>query len=192
MIHNVEHDYYMWLRQLVAYRPLRDFPYNKLLGWLYSREFIYEYDMDSNRAADGIALRYKYCDAVAKTEEERVQLYSTIDSTFGRNPCTILEMMIGLAHRHDKRYSEKLDIKGLFWFMIESLRLSSERDDSINYRYVEKRITDFLEHRYSRDGYGGLFYVPSTKQNMRELDIWYQAMAYYNTLPEIKEDYMAD
>lgn len=192
MIRDVEHDYYMWLRHMVATRPLREFGYNKLLKYLYHREFVYEYDMDSNRAEDGIALRSKYCYITTKDDREAMKVQKEIDASFGRNPCSMLEMMIGLCYRHDRRYSEQLDTQGLFWTMVSSLGLIGQDDEGFGLNYVEDVIDDFLEHRYSRDGRGSLFYVPNAKKDMRRLDIWYQAMAYYNELPEIKEDYTAD
>lgn len=184
MIKRPDHEYYMWLRHLVSKPPMKDFNYNSLLKVLYEREYIPDNRYDHNRMVDGLYLREKYARHTTKTDEEYDKLIAYIDASFGRNPCSMLEMMIGLAYRHDKRYGDDLDLYNLFWFMVDSLGLNTERDDVIDYERVNKVIDDFLDRRYRPDGAGSLFYVPSTTKDMRDLEIWYQAQEFYNSLPE--------
>lgn len=191
MIKRPDHEYYMWLRHLVTKPPMKDFVHNKLLKILYEREYIPDNSYDNNRMVDGLYMREKYARQTTKTDEEYGKKMQYIDASFGRDPCSMLEMMIALAYRHDKKYAEDLDTFGLFWFMIESMGLSSETDIAINEKRVNKVIDNFLDRRYSPDGRGSLFYVPSTKKDMRELEIWYQAQEFYNTLPE-DDDFLAD
>lgn len=191
MIKRPDHEYYMWLRHLVTRPPMKDFVHNKLLSVLYEREYIPDNEYDHNRMVDGLYLREKFARQTTKTDEEYKKRLQYIDASFGRNPCSMLEMMIGLAYRHDKKYGEDLDTFGLFWFMVDSLGLSAETDDRIGYERVNKVIDDFLDRRYSPTGAGSLFYVPTTSKDMRKLEIWYQAQEFYNSLPD-DDDFLKD
>lgn len=67
-----------------------------------------------------------------------------------------------------------------FWNMVVSLGLAA-MDDS---RFSEDRAEFILDRFDSRDyqpnGAGGLFTLSHPTEDMRQIDIWYQLMAYLN------------
>lgn len=154
-----ENDYLKWLIKLVERRENKK--YIDLLEWLFYQNFYSILPNDDNRAADGIALRSEF----------GIQL---------DRECSILEMLIALARRMDY-YLEDLigppNVKNYFWRFIENLNLDLENED---YNYLI--ITRFLERRYERNGNGGIFPLKRYRKDQRDVEIWYQMMAYINEL----------
>ena len=69
--------------------------------------------------------------------------------------------------------------------MIVSLGLSGMTDSNYNADYVDMVLDRFMDREYSSDGNGSLFYVPGTKKDFRNIEIWYQMCEYLNSI--IKE-----
>jgi hypothetical protein len=138
--------------------------------------------MDRNRAEDGISLRYHYCQERHLSDGETARFMRRDE------PCSVLEMMIALARRCEDDImanSEIGDRTGLwFWDMISSLGLRDMDDIHFDERIVRRAVIRFLERDYAPDGRGGLFYLPELHRDLRDVEIWYQAMWY---LSEFKE-----
>lgn len=164
--------YFEWMLSLVCddhyfYGP----SYRMLFERLHEIEFVYLLDMDANRADDGTDLRDRFA-------------YETgfdIRDMDGR-PCSVLEMMVALAHRCEEQIMGDPDMgnrTGKWFFrMIENLGLSDMDNDHYDEYVVDRTIVRFLRREYDRDGTGGLFPACRYDCDMRQIDIWYQMMWY--------------
>lgn len=129
---------------------------------------------DINRIDDGISLRERYCNRY------RVK-YS--DLIF-EEPCTVLEMMIGLALRMEKNFGIK-KTADWFWELIGNLKLTAYDDEAYEVdenasKKVDRILAKLLERKYHHNGNGGLFPLAYPDKDQKELEIWYQMNAYLN------------
>lgn len=168
--------YFEWMYNLVGGdNRYKRTSYRKLFKYLHNIPFTYTIAMDGNRAADGVDVRYRFgeCNRISD-----VIIANTLDT----DPCSVLEMMIGLAIRCEEQIMENSEIGNRtskwFWDMIVSLGLEEMSDDAFDLRYVESVINRFLNRKYQRNGKGGLFTVNHTSRDMRNVEIWYQ-MSFY-------------
>lgn len=172
----IKSDYFEWMYDIVCRDRFSDkISYRELFTFLHDCEFVYFVPYDENRAGDGIALRYRYCVA---HDCEDMECY--LDG-----PCSVLEMMLGLAIRCETIMDDptKGDRTGQwFWGMIVSLGLGSMSDGNFNEWLVNDVITRFLNRDYDADGSGGLFTVKGFDRDMRTMEIWYQLLAYLNDI----------
>ena len=129
---NVRMSYLSWLCKLVGYQD-KDIVdaggYIFLLKALYEKEFYWTIEMDANRAEEGKALREEFAGE------------SVPDEING--PCSVLEMMIGLARRWDSEVSSDLDSgrsKSYFWIMIKNLGLEGCVDESFDPDFVDRKL----------------------------------------------------
>lgn len=175
---DVRKDYFDWLYNSVCKnRYAKQISFRKLLGYLHSVEFVYTLSKDENRAEDGIALRYRFAyeyDSPAAAE------------TFLDMPCSVLEMMVGLAIRCEETIMDNPNIGDRtgqwFWGMIANLGLGSMMDDRFDDQYVEYVINRFLNREYEPNGRGGLFTVKRCQCDMRDVEIWYQLCWYLDSI----------
>lgn len=164
--------YFVYLKRLIG-EGLRS-KYNKLLKYLFEKEFTYKLDLDGNRYADGIELRYKFG---YEANIPDAQIATELDD----KPCSVLEMMIALANRceedimSDPYYGNRTS--DWFFTMIENLGLSSSVDIWFDLSYVEEVIDRFLNREYDPNGRGGLFVI-NNRKDLRGVEIWVQAMWY--------------
>lgn len=170
-------DYFQWLCEIIHVEK-GVASYWILANDLYKTEFIWTVPNDDNRAADGIGLREDYA---------ADNLYADV-SFLDRRPCSVLEMMIGLAVRVDFELTDPNkdthdSVSNHFWEMINNLGLMMFTDE----RYVELNgtfnckaiISRFLNREYKRNGEGGIFPLKKhTEVDQRKVEIWYQLMAY--------------
>ena len=83
-------DYLDWMYDLMCEgRFAGSITYRKLFNYLHNTEFIYFIPHDENRAADGIALRRRFC---------RLYNYEGLEHYLD-GPCSVIEMMIALELR---------------------------------------------------------------------------------------------
>lgn len=175
-------EYFDWMCQLVSdkrYKGNRS--YRKLLSKLHSIDFTYTIDMDGNRAADGIDLRYRFG---GECDYEDYIITSFLDD----RPCSILEMMIALAKRcenimEDPEIGDRT--AQWFWEMISNLGLYDMYDSNFDRRYVEDTIDIFLNRDYEQNGKGGLFVIKHPKRDLRTVEIWYQMNWYLDSILNI-------
>lgn len=179
---DVLNEYFDWMCQLVSDKQyIGDRSYRKLLSKLHNIPFTYTIDMDGNRAADGIDLRYRF--GYERNYEDYI-----IASFLDDKPCSVLEMIVALALRcetimEDPDYGDRTG--EWFWGMIESLGLESMDDTSFNRNYVDDVIDIFLSRDYGRDGRGGLFTIKHPKRDLRTVEIWYQMNWYLDSILKI-------
>ena len=174
---DVQNDYFEWLYDLVCKgRYAKEISYRKLLMYLHTTEFVYLIPMDSNRADDGINLRYRFAyDYKSPAAAE----------TFLDGPCSVLEMMIALSIRCE----EIMDNPAIgdrtaqwFWEMISNLGLRVMIDDNFDKDYVRSVINRFLYREYEPNGKGGLFTVRHCNADLRDEEIWVQLCWYLDTI----------
>ena len=171
----VKNNYFNWLYNYACKGRIgNNISYKKLFKALYDTEFRYYLLRDSNRAADGVDLRYRYSISV---NDERV--LDILDE-----PCSVLEMILALAIRceetimDDTRYGDRTG--QWFWNMLSNLGISYMIDEKFDEPIFNKIIYDFMVRRYSRDGRGGLFYIPNCSEDLRDVEIWTQLCWYLN------------
>lgn len=165
--------YFNWIyKQLVSPKGRS---YKKLFKHLHSIEFKYIIEMDENRAADGVNLRYRFL--YAKGLDSNLMDYT--------EPCTVLEMLTALAIRCDEtmgNWGANDGAKQWFWEMLNNLNLGLMTDDVYDEQYIDEVIFAFMNRQYQPDGVGNIFIVPYCEQDLRTVEIWYQMCWYLNTL----------
>lgn len=159
--------YYDWLCAHIGEKARG---YNKLMAYLYERDFTYLIPLDGNRAADGIDLRYNF------GRKKGVADY-VIASCLDHRPCSILEMMVALAIRCEVHIMDNPEYgdrtSQWFWEMVQNLGLEKMTDARFRTNAAERIIDRFLNRKYRPDGTGGLFTVHN-RGDMRFIEIWYQ------------------
>ena len=173
----IENDYFEWIYDLMCGRRYaKDISYRKLLSHLHSVEFTYTIQRDSNRAADGIELRYRF--SLAKNHKD---WYLYLDG-----PCSVLEMMVALAIRCEEGIMDDPSVGDRtgqwFWGMIINLGLESMDDSNFDMIHTDDVIFRFMDRKYKKNGEGGLFTVDNYKYDMRSVEIWWQMNWYLNSI----------
>lgn len=175
-ITEITEQYYDWLYKIVCgeWEP-RNLSFHRLLMHLYNRNFTPACEMDSCRATDGVALRYRFA-----TENDIP--YAKIDEVFQGVQCSMLEMMVALATRIEEHIMEDRSagnrVGQWFWSMIVSLGMAAMDDSRFNENRADFIIDRFMCRGYQPNGAGGLFTLNHPTEDIRQLDIWYQLMAY--------------
>lgn len=171
----INDNYFEWLSDFVCDKKRKDdISYRKLLMFLHSTEFRYSILKDENRAQDGIDLRRRF------SLEQGYDDGSLVDYIDG--PCSVLEMMIGLAIRceenimDDTKYGNRTS--QWFWSMINSLGLGFMYDKNFEKDEANDIIQRFLDRAYAPNGKGGLFTLKHYPRDLRKVEIWYQ-MCWY-------------
>lgn len=174
---DIEQEYFEWLYDLVCNnRYSEGYSYRELLTYLHAVEFTYTVDKDSNRAEDGLDLRYRFA-------------YDTgliCADGYLEGPCSVLEMMIALAIRceeqimDDPRYGNRTS--QWFWIMVTNLGLGGMIDGRFDEYYAEDVISIFLNRDYEPNGRGGLFTVRNCDYDLRYVEIWVIMLWYLDTI----------
>lgn len=166
------YDYYQWLLDKVKAYMEPYYNYSLLLSELHSIEFTWGIANDENRVSDGFNLRYEYMD-----EQNVPEVFYQQGS-----PCSVLEMMIGLACRCDR---EIMRVPGedrtyiWFWMMIDNLDLMRCSDDNFSGDYVRQQIGKWLNRDFKRNGLGSPFPLKNGHcQDQRKQTIWAQMCGY--------------
>ena len=135
--------------------------------------------MDENRAQNGIDFRYHFGLVCGYPP-------SIIEEYLGSMPCSVLEMMIALAFKLEEEImcsNDHGDRTGQwFWNMVVSLGLGYMNDVDFNEYAAYRVVSNFLDRNYSPDGKGGLFTIENCPYDLRDVQIWSQAMCYLNTI----------
>lgn len=168
---NISEQYYGWLCKQIATSGPADCErrYEYLLRWLYSRKFRFTLAMDQNRSTDGINLRYEFASVFGIPQP-------IIASELDWQDCSMLEMMVALDRRCVlMEYEFPGECFGkIFWIMIQNLGLYGPFDPD----EAEVAIQRVENRDYAPDGLGGLFWLKHPRADLRNVDIWYQAMWY--------------
>ena len=155
MIHNdVEDLYFKWLSTLVFPNEEIQRNYIGLLNLLYEIEYVWNPNipLDENRYIDGINLRESF--------SYKSKIPSDIVQNSIQGPCNILEMICALGIRIDNdimaTYYTGYD-HGYFWIqkMLKNLNILQYDDLNFDEDAVRRKIDNFLQRRYSENGFGG-------------------------------------
>lgn len=168
----INNRYFEWMFDLVC-SGRYDGPvtYRKLLSYLHNTEFTYIIPMDSNRAENGIDMRWRFV-----LSEDCKSRYEYLDG-----PCSVFEMMIALAMKIEEiMYDTAVgDRTGQwFWGMISDLGLKTMIDDNFDKDYVEEVVMRFLNREYEPNGRGSLFVIKDCTQDLRKVEIFQQLCWY--------------
>lgn len=171
----LEQEYYEWLTDLI---PNWHNNYSTLLKCLYETPFRVTLLMDENRVGDGLSMRTRFVWSHGLGVTER-------DILKRQRPCSVLEVMIGLAQRFEEEYmtqfSDEDTIETWFGPMIRSLGLDGYDDGHFDLYGFDRAMQAFFDRTYSPDGLGSLFYIPGTTTDMRQVEIWQQMMLWAST-----------
>lgn len=176
MDYDIREDYFGWLYYMMCDKRYGSISYRQLLRCLHDIEFTYLIDLDSNRAEDGIDLRYRY--------SYYNGLKEVPDCLDG--PCSVLEMIAALAIRCEDDIMENSEIGNRtaqwFWQMITNLGLGAMNDSKFDEDRVRKVIDIFLNREYEPNGRGGLFRINNCNHDLRDVEIWHQMCWYLNNI----------
>lgn len=167
----LERDYYNWLTAKIP--GWRD-AYPELISRLYATPFRVTLLQDENRVADGLSLRSRY--AWEKGLDRLAQ-----DILKACRPCGILELMLAMSIRCEEEYlaspSEDEPL-GSAWFgpMVHSLGLAHQTGPFYDEHSVDLTLRMFMDHQYRPDGFGSLFWIRGTTEDLRKMELWRQMM----------------
>lgn len=136
-----------------------------LIRKLFCTMFEWTKSSDINRAMDGKYLRRHF----ELEELTNAEIFSDSYKNWLDQPCSMLEMIIGVA----KRLSIVIDspLPTCFWSIIRNLDLLQFHDDSYFEIEVSARLQKFMNRDYDEDGTGGLFPIRNPMKDQRDLDI---------------------
>ena len=148
---------------------------------LFDRKYDCFVENDDNRLENGLYLRYTF-------EEETGYPISEYKEVGLNIPCSVLEMLVGLAMsiETDIMYDPDLGDRTAYWFwmMITNLGLEKATDEEIglNLRfgiaYIDHILDTWLDRTFEYNGTGSPFPLKYPLEDQRKVEIWYQAMAY--------------
>lgn len=137
---------------------------------LYTTPFTWFVPNDDNRVADGLELRETWMAAAALEE---------VDSLWLEEPCSMLEMLIALAHLASYETNGAPGV--WFWHIMHNIELDRITDhvySAQEHQFVKETLERIIQRTYAQNGTGGLFPLSSAHQNQRQVEIWYQLAAY--------------
>jgi hypothetical protein len=142
--------------------------YWRLLRQLYTTEFVWLVPNDDNRVTDGRLLREEFL------QDSQIEVVDENWMTLG---CSFLEMLIALSRRLAfEGGGEPLE---WFWHLIDNVGMRDWTDDrEISAEEIADKINMVIWRTYKPSGRGGLFPLRSTRQDQREVELWYQLNAY--------------
>ena len=165
--------YQRWLRGLVD-RPGPSFDILFDIAWV--TDFKHSVPNDDNRAEDGLKLR------------EAFELETSL-KLVALGECRVLELLIALAIRLNESvydYHNPDQTTHWFWKLIENLEI--HHYDGVDQVETINEISATFERlnyrEYNENGTnGGLFPLISANEDQRNVEIWYQMMAYLRENP---------
>lgn len=126
---------------------------------------------DDNRVGDAINLRYRYGVITATSDY-------IIGNTLDRWPPSILEVIAALSLKAGEQLVGypyvSIGARWIFMEIVNNLGLPSAVDKT-DIRII---ADSFNERLYSKDGYGGPFYIPDCETDMRDMELWKQLTVY--------------
>lgn len=164
--------YIEWLYSQVASVTVRSRSktYWNLMRQLYKKEFTWSVPNDDNRVEDGRDLRYQFLNACH---------ISGVDEDWLRMPCSMLELLIGLAYRLE--FEADGSVQMWFWKLLENLELDQFTDalykEAVD-AYVDSVLNTVIERTYDRNGRGGIFPLERRCRDQRKVELWYQLCSY--------------
>lgn len=172
-----EEGYRNWLYGQISEGQIEYSRYKYMLDILENSEFKAYIMLDQNRIGDGVSLYENFYPG------HKDSLY------FGRNECSVLEMLIALAYRCDDIMSDQQKgcrVMDWFWRFVNNLGLGEYTDElvasnpELYLNEMHQIVNNFVERRYNYDGKGGIFPLKNPPGDERKTEIWYQMMAWLN------------
>jgi len=158
--------YFKWLCAKVPRKSPSN--YIDLFRILHSTEFVSVVARDENRAMDGLDLRLAFSRETGLSP----------DPEWDYIGCSVFEMLIAFSERIAFQTNAPKDM--WFWTFLVNLKLDE-------YAHVQEEDLDtianildvFIWRQYKRTGDGGgLFPLRKSKQDQRDVELWYQYSAY--------------
>lgn len=147
--------------------------YSTLAYKLFTKEFYYSIERDSNRDFDGKKLRESYIDTFGEPA-----------SDIPNGPARVLEVLIALAERCDSdiMYDPNLGDRTGFWFwtFLSNVGLDIFNNSRFDDALVDDILNTWLDRRIGFNGENGIFPLKNSEQNQQEIELWYQLMAFLN------------
>lgn len=172
-MNRLEKLYYNWLLDAVATKQEQSV-YSLTFSTLYSTPFISYDEFDDNLVENARGMREEFY-RFSKLACKLIDIYGEIDF----DTC-ILEIMVYLATRIEDTImsnSDYGDRTGVwFWYMMESLDIVRYDNLRFDEPEIDQRLDNFVERRYEKNGFGGLFTVEKRGFDARRTNIWQQAM----------------
>lgn len=169
----IVNDYFEWLIDIISDKRFGDnISYRKLLMYLHTANFKVVIQDDTNRANDGISMRWRFAQ-----DTSRERYYDEISECLS-GPCSVLEMMVALAVRceetimDDPRYGNRTG--QWFWKMVVNLGLSTMYNNKFDKKLVSVVVDKFVNREYEPNGQGGLFIIRNCSYDLRVVPIWTQ------------------
>jgi len=179
-IQRIKDRYYQWLCDIVNTNQTNR-SYFLLIKTLHQKMFYWTVPNDDNRALDGKTLRDGFI--LDHPFDNNLRGHHASD-IFG-GPCTMLEMLIGLANRMDgmtKETDEEGKMSVWFWEILRNCGLEKFTDEvfvelggTIEIHIILNKV---LERTFKRNGQRGLFPLKFAKKDQRKVEIWYQMCQY--------------
>lgn len=175
----LEDDYFRWLAGKAG-----GWDQLSLLAVLHSIPFTWSVCNDSNREDDGSYQRWIFHEETGKN----------IPKDYARGSgCSVLEMMVGMASAmHEFMYEPENGSCTQIWFQgfLYNMGIGYLTDTVFQRNPLESEeeameaVRRLLERDYARDGVGGMFPVPGSTEDIREMELWYQMNLYCNAITD--------
>lgn len=149
--------------------------YIQMLWVLFCRAYYWKLSLDSDREYDGLSLRSDF----AKEAD-----WLDLSDDFYNEPCSVLEMLIAFAGRIDHDVLGESDIpdpRMWFWRMVSNLGIDISDDYFKGYttqEMINRAIDIWLSRAFKPDGSGGIFPIPETEKDQRNVEFWGQMHEY--------------
>lgn len=155
--------------------------YHKLIRALWSIDFKPSIGNDDDRAAEGIELRTRYNDILAKKSGDGEFVTPDVRGIFGE--CRVLEMLIALSmHMYDfmQDMNTYNSVSRWFWEIMENVSLDFLTDDLWKtVPNADDFVHDICEEIMQRKGRGvGRRYGWFSLYDWENMEIWYQMHSY--------------
>lgn len=179
--------YFIWLQQqmYINYRHNSPVKFDELLKILWEKPFPWTVEKDDNRVEDGLELRYHFLqDESCRYRFQALQIEAGdsgmlhIVADFRAQPCSILEVIIGLSRR--LAFAAAGEPGWWAWRLIVNLDLQRMKDPLTQRRRarIEETLEALIWRTYTWDGVGGFFPLRYPKEDQRKVELWYQMSAY--------------
>lgn len=174
-------EYFNWLFNIVCRKRFsKDISYKKLITHLHNVKFKWTIPEDSNRALDGIELRWRFA-----CETGREKSFNIISRDLSGD-CSVLEMLVALAIRCEETIMDDPRVGDRtgqwFWGMVSNLGLGGMTDSCFDKQEANDKLEIFMNREYSPNGKGGLFTIRNCKYDLRDVEIWKQLCWYLDNL----------
>lgn len=168
LANSVNSEYLQWLMELTGMDNPNE-SYLFLASTLFKTPFISYIDFDTNRIADGRQLRIEYEQTCRYTLEDKNEFV-----------CSVFEVLLALSRRMEMQ----TDIQAIDWFwnLLENLNLHHYTDkqyyDNGGPVEISNILDRWIERKYHRSGRMGVFPLNYTKNDQRDVELWYQMQSY--------------